>query len=417
MSFDAGPNRVSWRSIVVIVLCAAFLFFKYVVQTFPSIISDQLIAEFHLKATGLGNLAACFFYSYIIVQLFAGVLLDRFNYRFISAGAVLLAALGLLGFTLTDSLLTANFSRALMGAGTAFATIIYLKAGSTWFSARAYPVVAGLCASAAMSGAVFGQAPLSLLVQELSWRPALTYCAIAGCVLAVLMLIFLRSKKTDSGAAARLSFRQQIFLVVKNPQNWLLTFYNGLTLCPLIVFGGLWGTPFIENVNGLPHVTAALIVSLSFIGLGIGSPILGWLTGIFSIASVMFWSNILALVSLVAVLYGVNFPPVLLGTCTFLFGVGSGISILTFPLASRLNSVMVVATATAFVNTGDGLLDALTEPLIGKILDITNHHKVVLSTHSYTTTDYRIALFILPLYFVVALVLMKFMDFKTQVNR
>lgn len=46
---------------VVIALTAAFLFYKYILQVSPSIMTEDLMRVFHIQGTGLGNLAASFF--------------------------------------------------------------------------------------------------------------------------------------------------------------------------------------------------------------------------------------------------------------------------------------------------------------------------------------------------------------------
>ena len=52
---------------IVIVLAASFLFYKYILQVSPSIMTDDLMREFQIQGVGLGNLAASFFYSFFIV--------------------------------------------------------------------------------------------------------------------------------------------------------------------------------------------------------------------------------------------------------------------------------------------------------------------------------------------------------------
>src|ERR1700688_2593203 len=79
---------------LVISLCACFLFYKYVLQVYPSIITDQLMREFQLTGAGLGNLAATFYYAYMIAQLFVGVMLDKYSTRWITSAAIFSCALG-----------------------------------------------------------------------------------------------------------------------------------------------------------------------------------------------------------------------------------------------------------------------------------------------------------------------------------
>ena len=48
------------RAIITISLCGAFLFYKYILQNFPSIMAPQLMAAFHLQGLGLGMLSGVF---------------------------------------------------------------------------------------------------------------------------------------------------------------------------------------------------------------------------------------------------------------------------------------------------------------------------------------------------------------------
>ncbi|HVY52911.1 MAG TPA: MFS transporter, partial [Gammaproteobacteria bacterium] len=105
--------------ILVISLCACFLFYKYVLQIYPSTTTEQLMTEFQLTGAGLGNLAATFYYSYMIAQLFVGVILDKYSTRWLTSIAILGCALSTLWFSQTDSLFAAQFSRSLMGIGVA----------------------------------------------------------------------------------------------------------------------------------------------------------------------------------------------------------------------------------------------------------------------------------------------------------
>lgn len=397
-------------AIFIISLCAAFLFFKYVAQNYPSIIATQLIAEFNLDGAALGNLAACTFYSYTLMQLFAGVLIDRCNFRLISAGAVAITALGVGIFAATRSLHVAEFSRVLIGLGISFATVIYLKAAANWFALKHYALVSGLLASAAMAGAVFGQAPLALAMDVFGWRSALLACSLVGLALALSMFFFLKNPE-KAIPAQKMRFWDSFVSVLRNPQNWLLALYSGLTFGPLAVFGGLWGTPFFELAYHIPHIEAAFYVSMAFIGLGLGAPILGWLSNTYSMRSVMFGGNILALACLTLSIYIPWSSTFILGVLMFLFGFGLGVFMLAFSLGNALNPLYMAATVAAFINSGDGALDSITEPLIGFILDKSAHFHHPQTADHFQLLDYHLALGLLPLYLLIGTLLLKFINF------
>lgn len=46
---------------LVIALASGFLFYKYILQVSPSIMTEDLMRVFQIQGTGLGNLAASFF--------------------------------------------------------------------------------------------------------------------------------------------------------------------------------------------------------------------------------------------------------------------------------------------------------------------------------------------------------------------
>ena len=179
---------------VVISLCAFFLFYKYILQTYPGLITHDLQREFKLNGAGLGNLAATAFYSYTVMQLFVGVLIDRFGTRTLASLALLASSVGLVWFSYAHTLDSAIIARLLMGLGIAFATVSYMKMAAVWFPANQFAFVAGLLATTAMMGAMFGQAPLALMFTKHGWRASLFDWGIIGLVFAALYLLVLRDK-------------------------------------------------------------------------------------------------------------------------------------------------------------------------------------------------------------------------------
>src|SRR3990167_1025768 len=100
-------------ALLVISLCACYLFYKYVLQIYPSIITQELMQTFQLTATHLGYLAATFYYTYTIIQVFAGVLIDKYGTRWLASLAVLCCAMGAISFSYAYNLSFAVFARGL----------------------------------------------------------------------------------------------------------------------------------------------------------------------------------------------------------------------------------------------------------------------------------------------------------------
>lgn len=417
-----GPfaKRYAW---LVIFFCALFLMYKYILQVSPSIITSSLMRAFHVHGAGLGSLTATFFYTYLFTQLLVGPLLDKFSPRYLMSAAITLCAIGALLFSQSQELTSASLSRSLIGIGAAFATVGYLKMASVWFEPKRFAFVAGLLATAAMLGSILGEAPLSLLVDIRGWRASLYDCGLLGLGLAVLFYIFVRDRTppqtlTAEISATATSLKISDFLaVLKHKKNWLIMLYSGLAFAPVAVFGGLWGNPFLEEAHHLTRAQAATLTSMVFLGLALGGPILGLVSDrIRNRFAVMAFGVSLSFVALIIALFFTNLSVIYVGAALFLFGFGTGAFMLGFAFAKDINPPRLAGTVIGLINTGDAIFGAFSEPLVGKILDVFWQGKYVDGAYYFSVQDYQIALALLPVYLLLALVLVYFLS-KRKVTR
>ncbi len=413
-AFDKMRFKNSFYPIIVISLCAAYLFYKYVLQIYPSVITEQLTREYNLTATGLGFLVGTYYYTYMFTQLVSGVLIDKYGARYLSSIALFCCAIGVLIFGNTHSLPVAALSRGLMGFGVAFATVAYMKLAAGWFPPRQYAFVGGLLASAAMAGAFCSQAPLSYMVDMLGWRQCLFVVGIIGLVLTLLFLFVVRDAPTDNPHSNVLeSYRvemKDILSVLKSKQNLLLTFYAGLAFSPIAIFGGCWGNPFLEQAYQLTKTETASMISLIFVGFGVGSPIIGILSDkLGNRRNVLIISTLIACAAVSAVIY-LPLPTWLLMSALLLFGFALGAYMLVFAIGKELNLPLLTGTVIAMINASDPVITGITEPMIGKILDLTWAGGIENGVHIYTLQQYHLAMSVLPLYLLLGAILLIWVD-------
>ena len=392
---------------LVIIFCALFLLYKYVLQVSPSVITEELMRAFDVAGFGLGNLAATFFYSYVVTQVFVGPLVDRFGTRCLTASAILLCAIGAWLFANAHSLFQAEFGRILIGIGSSFATIAYLKMAMIWFPPERFAFVSGLLASAAMLGSMTGQAPFAFLVDAFDWRQATLILSIMGLVLSLLFYGVVRNKNPAFKIGTTLNEApitlKDLISVLKCRENWCLMFYNGLVFSPIVILGGLWGNPFLQEAHHYSRTTAAGLNSMMFLGVALGAPLLGILSDrIQKRFAIMSISLVIELLSLTLFIYLPYDSPLLLGGLLFVFGFSAGAFMLCFSIAKDLNSIALAGTAIALINTGEALLGSFSEPLVGKLLDIFSHGRLENGVHYFSTQNYHDALLLLPIYVVLA---------------
>ncbi|MDR3490822.1 MAG: MFS transporter [Gammaproteobacteria bacterium] len=395
---------------LIVILCSAFAFYKFVLQVSPSVMTSDLMRVFHVNGAGLGNLAATYFYAYLIAQLFAGPLLDRYSPRLITGMAISICALGTMIFANTKILLIAELARTLIGVGAAFATVSYMKMTSLWFRPNQMALVDGLLATGAMTGALCGQIPLAYLVANQGWQQSLIDCSLAGVVLASLFFLIVRDKNKTTVDSVRTKDSnpvikiKEFLILLKKRENWMLAFYSGLAFTPVAVLGGLWGNPFFIEAYHLNLTQAASFTSCIFLGLALGAPVFGFFADKLGRIRVMKLGTAIALISLMIVLFISNLPLWWLGCVLFVFGFGTGAFMSCFALGKEMNGFRLTATIVSLINTGDALLGSFTEPLVGKILDYTWTGQMVNGLHHFTEGNFRCAFSILPLYMLGALI-------------
>lgn len=406
-------TKKSFYPWLVISLSAFFMFYKYILQVSPSVMTTDLMRTFQITGTGLGNLAACYFYTFLLMQIPVGILLDRYSPRYLTSFAIALCAVGAIGFAKAPSLGVAELSRALIGFGAAFATVSYMKVATLWFPPERFSIVAGLLATAAMTGAMGGEAPLAWMVTKVGWQQTLFVCAVIGFIFAILFVIIVKDQSPyNHSSVVKTSYGSAwngFLKVLKNPQNWLLSFYSGLAFAPTDVFAGLWGVPFLMQYYHLSRTSAAAIVSSAFIGLAIGAPIFGLISDrLGERRTVMQWGTALSLVSLLIVIYAPPMPILLLGFFLFLFGLGTSSFMLGFVVGKEINALALAATVIAVINASDALWGAISEPLIGKFLDLGWDGTMENGARIFSTHNFKHALVLLPLYLATALFLLVF---------
>lgn len=382
------------------------MFYKYALEVSPSVMAPTLMRAFGIGGAELGNLAATYFYAYLLLQIPAGLLIDKLGPRKATTCAIALCAFGTLIFASAGTVGIAGIGRFITGMGAAFAAISCLKLIANWFSAKKFALMAGLMMTLAMLGAVGGQAPLAAFIEALDWRTAMHILGFAGIGLAALFWLCVR----DQAAYHRTTkvvptpLRKNLSRLFKNPQAWWLSAYSGFAFAPVMVFGGLWGVSFIEQAFVLSSQNAAHAVSLIFIGFALGAPFFGWFSDFVGKRRlVMFLGTFLALVAITGVIYLPGLPFWLLGTLLFLFGFFIGAFLLCFTMIAEISSAAMAATAVGFMNAFDALIGAFSDPLTGKFLDLSWDGSLQNGARLFSVEGYQAAFITIPLYLLLSL--------------
>jgi len=395
-------------------LGATFMFYKYFLEVSPSVMVDDLMRVFNTSGAQLGNLVGCYFYAYLIMQIPMGIFTDRFGPRRVTSLAILCCGAGALLLAYAHELYVAELARFITGFGASVAALSCLKLTTLWFPPKRFSLMAGLMLSVGMLGAVGGQAPLSIAMNYLGWRDSMIYGAVIGFVFAFIFWLTVR----DHGPYAmphppeemhRTPILSGLKEILTTRQTWFLSWYSGLAFAPVLVFGGLWGVPYLQELYGFERTLAAQQISLVFIGFAVGAPLAGWLSSYMNKRlPVMIWGTAAAFVFSLLILYIPNMSAWECGALMFCFGASISCFLLCFSMICEVNRIVLAATAIGFMNSFDAALGALTDPLIGKFLDLGWDGRMVHGVRAFSVENYHTAMLVIPVYLAISLVLLFF---------
>ncbi len=381
-----------------------------------AVLADTLSRVFDTTGAELGLLHSAFFYVYAPMQLFAGILADRWGTRRVATVGSAVMGLGVVWFSVSGTYLAGFLARVLIGLGGGVIYIATLRYCANWFRTDEFATVTGLTLSASAVGGLLAATPLAVLVGAAGWRDGLLGIGLVGFVLTGAVFLLVRDTPTEAGLTpvegtpdSTEQSLSEVFAGVKTVfdrrdtwiMGWMLFFAAGINFTVM----GLWGVPYIVQAYDVSVETASVYTLVGNAGLLFGSPILGWLsdrlderTGIILVAAVVYF---LAYTSIVVL----GTPPLwyvglVFFTVMFLLG---GFT-LSYTVIKERHTAARSGTATGTINGMSFLGAAVLPGVMGASLDIFWTGETVAGSRVYTLFGYRVAFGIAAASGLVALV-------------
>lgn len=375
--------------------------------------AQSMMKTFGVTGEGFGFISAFYFYAYAPAQLPAGVLYDRYGPRKLMTFAIVLCALGSAFFASTDSVFTACIGRFLIGMGSAFSFIGVLVLISRWFPAHYFAILAGIAQLMSSVGAMFGEMPLAALINSVGWRNASFILAAVGFILAGFFWAFIRDYPHQQNQTVPNHYLREewkrLVTVCKYAHTWIVGGYAFAIWTPIAVFAALWGVPYLQEKYHISVVAASGLCSMIWLGIGIGSPVLGWISDrVESRRFALITSSVLGLLATLILLYLPNLPYSWSYIVLFVLGLGAGGQTVSFAVVKENNTMEYVGTASGFNNLSVLIGGAIFQPLVGYILQHTNLWRLEEGVHVYSIGAYQTALMVMPVCFLASLIIAAF---------
>lgn len=267
-------------------LCAAIFIISQFWRVSNAVVANDLSRDLGLSPETLGLLGGAFFYSFCLVQLPMGFLLDRFGARAVMSGLACIGAASAVLFALAGSASMAILARAGIGIGMAAALMGSYKIFTAWFSPHEFATLSGIMIALGNMGAMSATAPLALLSELLGWRGAFLCMAAVTLFLAVTIYLVVRdhperpAARPDPAPLSASGIFSGLLTVLGDSRFWRLAPLSFASYGAMITILGLWGGPYLRDVCGLSKTSASVILLATPIGAVCGAPLWGRLSDI-----------------------------------------------------------------------------------------------------------------------------------------
>ena len=367
----------------------------------PSVMVSDLMAEFAVSGAVLGTLSALYFYPYVLLQVPLGAMLETFGTRILLSGCLLLAGVGSILFGLAHSIEVAYLGRFLIGFGSSVGFLGSLALASKWFPPHRFAFLAGLSMFVAMTSGMVAQAPLAYLIDIYGWRANILALGTAGFALSLLVFLFVRNQPAslEPATARPLANREKwrelgsaLKAVMRNADVWKVSLVAATMSGPMLVIGGLWGTPFLMVKFDLSRPEAAFFMSLLLLGWAVGAPVSGWLSDYIGRRKPILVTGLVLICIMLAIVTGLeNLPLGVVVACFVMVGMSGGGMTASFGLVKDVMPASLAGAATGVVNSMTVASGAILQPFVGLALDLQWDGRLVDGARHYAEGDFRMA--------------------------
>lgn len=272
MDIARRSTVLDWTALALLVVSVCI---NYADRTNLAVAAKSIERDLHFRQDYLGVLLGGFFWTYSLLQLAAGKLIDRWNVNWVYAAAFLLwsGATALTG--LANSFAAILCLRLLLGAGESVAYPAYSKIIANTFPERLRGIANALIDAGSKMGPALGVLVGVKMVAWLSWRKM--FVVIGGCSLLWLIPWCFIAAKIGDSQFAKASLRAPTYRELLSKRAFLGS--------ALGLFGGnytwyfllTWLPYYFENERHYTRDRLALIASLPFLAVAVSTVFFGWL--------------------------------------------------------------------------------------------------------------------------------------------
>ncbi|WOD19315.1 MFS transporter [Paraburkholderia kirstenboschensis] len=249
----------------VFLLFSAGYFVSYVFRGVNLGFAPFITRDLGLSAADLGVLTSLYFLGFAGAQIPAGVLLDHFGPRRVTAVTLLFAAAGIWVFGAAHSLGMMMAGRLLIGVGVSVCLGAAFKALAQHFASARLPLMNGLVMALGGFGGVMVGSPLTWVLTFSSWRSVCVGLGLLTVAVALAQwMLAPETNETRHQASIGAQFQGTLH-ILRSAAFWKIASFSVVTQGVFYAMQSLWVGGWLRDVQGFePREAAALVSILGF---------------------------------------------------------------------------------------------------------------------------------------------------------
>jgi MFS family permease len=271
----ASPFRLSDRAYLAWATVAIAYAIAFLQRVSPQSVSLSFMHDFSTDAAGVAMLASSYFWGYTLMQIPAGLLVDRYGVKRVVLLSMAASSIGSAAFALAPNLFDVFVARLVVACGDALVFTALLKLVAQNFSDERFGFMSGISQVSGYLGGVVATTPLAAAVSGLGWRACFIFIACVGVANLAFASVTI---KPAAGAQNNKTLKSVIVAsghALTQVANWgcAMTFASHFAV--VTTLSGVWGIPMVAHLFHISPAAAGAPLLAFMVGNAAGSVFLG----------------------------------------------------------------------------------------------------------------------------------------------
>lgn len=395
------------KSILVWFVASLFTCYQFCTQVIAGPMTRQLMEEFSLNAVTVSYAVSSFFYMYLVTQIPAGIILDRYSTKYVLPITCFICAVGCLFMAQATDVYYFILARMICGVGASFGFIGTMRVLRNYFPMRYIALFIGFTEMLGFLITAMCEHLVSHYLPLVGFRPILSNLGLIGIVIAIAVYIANHPRCAPSFELAppvkRGGVMQDLMELATNRELWVLGFIAFSFFSLVTAFAALWGVPALVNIHKFSLTTSTQIISSIFIGIAVGGPLVGYIGSRLSNKKMLMgWCGLLCAALMLAVVQ-VKQPSIsTIVLLLFFCGLLSCCYLLCFTIANEVTAARLSGTAMGFMNMITMASALVMQPVMGYLVALHGPVDIINGAPVYIASGYKRACLAIVLLFMLA---------------